>query len=180
MSNIELPKRKHPRLKQYDYSSNGYYFVTICCKDKQCSLSKIEHFPDVVGRCLASHERLYADTILTLSSFGQIAEKQLLELEIRYDYVKIDKYVIMPNHIHAIIILEGAAGASPRPTLTDIICTYKSLTTRECNTVNKTMGRKLFQTSFYDHVITNEVEYLNVWQYIDENPRKWGNDEYYI
>lgn len=180
MSKTELPKRKHPRLKQYDYSSNGFYFVTICCKDKQCSLSKIEHFPDVVGHCLAPHERLYADTILTLSSFGQIAEKQLLELEIRYDYVKIDKYVIMPNHIHAIIILEGAAGASPRPTLTDIICTYKSLTTRECNAVNKTMGRKLFQTSFFDHIISNEVEYQNVWQYINENPRKWGNDEYYI
>ncbi len=144
-------------------------------------MSKIEHFSNITGNCFAPAERLYADTILTLSSFGQIAERQLIELENRYDYIKIDKYVIMPNHIHAIIILDGeTAGASPRPTLSDIICAYKSLTTRNCNKLSNCTGRQIFQTSFYDHIITNEVEYQNVWQYIDENPRKWGNDEYYI
>ncbi len=110
-----------------------------------------------------------------------MAEKQLFALEERYDYVTIDKYVIMPNHIHAILILDGeTAGASPRPTLSDIICTYKSLTTRNCNQIGNYKGRQIFQNSFYDRIITSEEGYLEVWQYIDENPRKWQNDEYYI
>ena len=118
MLSNKLPKRKHPRLKQYDYSVNGYYFVTICCKDMKCFFGKITHIADNVGLCFVPNERVYADTELTLSPYGQIAEKQLLELEKRYDYVTIDKYVIMPNHIHAILILDGeAAGASLRPTL---------------------------------------------------------------
>ncbi len=110
----ELPKRKHPRLKEYDYSSNGYYYVTICAKDMKCIFGKVEKLEENVGRGLAPAERKYNDTVITLSPYGLVAEKQLFALEQRYDYVKIDKYVIMPNHIHAIIVLDGmAAGASP-------------------------------------------------------------------
>ncbi len=173
----DLPKRKHPRLKEYDYSSNGYYYVTICAKDMKCIFGKVSVN---VGRGLAPAEREYKDTKIILSSYGLIAEKQLFALEQRYDYVKIDKYVIMPNHIHAIIIFDGmSAGASPRPTLSNIMCAYKSLTTRECNQMSNIRGRKIFQESFYEKIIRNEEGYLNVWQYIDENPRKWQNDEYF-
>ena len=175
-----LPKRKHPRLKEYDYSSNGYYFVTICTRDMKCILGKVEKLNESVGQGLAPAVREYKDTQIVLSPYGLIAEKQLLALEQRYDYMKIDKFVIMPNHIHAIIIFDGmAAGASPRPTLSDIMCAYKSLTTRECNKLSNISGRKVFQESFYDKVIRNEEGYLEVWQYIDENPRKWQNDEYF-
>lgn len=98
----------------------------------------------------------------------------------RYESVKIDEYVIMPNHIHAIIIIENkTAGASPRPTLSDIICTYTSLTTVECNKNDNKHDRKIFQPSFYDKIISNEKSYLKVWEYINENPRKWENDEYF-
>lgn len=179
MKNNELPNfpnRKHPRLKNYDYSSNGYYFVTVCCKDMQCFFGNITHN---VGQRLSPSERQYRDSLLLLSDYGQIAEEQLFALEERYDFVTIDKFVIMPNHIHAIIIFDGSAGASPRPTLSDIICAYKSLTTRSCNIITKCIGRQIFQNSFYDRVITNEEGYLEVWQYIDENVRKWQNDEYY-
>ena len=173
----KLPKRKHPRLKEYDYSSNGYYYVTICTKDMKCIFGKAQ---ENVGRGLAPAEREYKDNIITLSHYGLVAENQLFALEQRYEYVKIDKYVVMPNHIHVIIILDGmAAGASPRPTLPDIICAYKSLTTRECNKISGIKGRKIFQDSFYDKIIRNEEGYLKVWQYIDENPRKWQNDEYF-
>ena len=123
----KLPKRKHPRLKEYDYSSNGYYYVTVCSKDMKCVFGKIEDnenwnpiFDESVnvGQGLAPTVREYKDTKITLSLYGIVAEKQLFALEQRYDYVKIDKFVIMPNHIHAIIILDGiSAGASPRPTL---------------------------------------------------------------
>lgn len=176
MKNNELPNRKHPRLKNYDYSLNGYYFVTLCCKNMQCFFGNITHN---VGQRLSPADRQYRDSLLSLSVYGQIAEEQLFALEERYDFVTIDKFVIMPNHIHAIIILDGSAGASPRPTLSDIICAYKSLTTQSCNIITKCIGRQIFQNSFYDRVITNEEGYLEVWRYIDENVRKWQNDEYY-
>ena len=88
--------------------------------------------------------------------------------------MKIDKHVIMPTHIHVIIVLgENTAGDSQRSTLSDIICAYKSLTTRACNQVFNTPGKKLFQTSFYESVLRNEQAYLECWRYIDGNPGKW-------
>ena len=84
----------------------------------------------------------------------------------------------MPNHIHAILILNGeAAGASPRPTLTDIVCTYKSLTTRECK--KNGFREKLFQTSFYEHIIRSREDYEEIVKYIYENPIRWYYDELY-
>ena len=113
-----LPKRKHPRLKSYNYSTAGAYYITICTHNKQCLLSQI------VGRGLAPAEIQY-------TACGKIAEEQLFLLERRYPSLTVDQYVIMPNHIHAILILSDAAGASPRPTITDVVCAYKSLTTKE-------------------------------------------------
>ena len=106
------------------------------------------------------------------------AEQQLLSLENRYEYLSVDKYVIMPNHIHVVLILESdAAGASPRPTLTDIVCAYKSLTTRECK--KNGFDGKLFQTSFYEHIIRCREDYEEIEKYIYENPIRWYYDELY-
>ena len=92
------------------------------------------------------------------TTYGRIAEKQLLLLENRYSNLKIDKFVIMPNHIHAILVIrEDAAGASPRPTIMDIVCAYKSLTSRACK--KNGFSDKLFQTSFYEHIIRCEEDY---------------------
>ncbi len=99
-----LPKRKHPRLDHYDYRTTGAYFITICTQNRRCLLSR------VVGRGLAPAEIRY-------TAYGRIAQEQLLLLEQRYPSLKIDQYVIMPNHIHAILFLEETAGASPRPTI---------------------------------------------------------------
>lgn len=100
---MDFPKRKPPRLKEYDYSSSGYYHVIINTQDNLPVLSK-------VGRGLAPAE----ETTVYLSSIGKIAEEQLYELEKRFPSVKIDNYAIMPTHIHMIIILHNdAAGASP-------------------------------------------------------------------
>ena len=102
----ELPQRKHPRLVNYDYGSAGAYFITICTQNRRCVLSRI------VGRGLAPAEA----SGMEYTSFGNIAEQQLLLLEERYEYLSVDKYVIMPNHIHVVLILEiEAAGASPPP-----------------------------------------------------------------
>lgn len=111
---------------------------------------------------------------MRLTPTGKIAREQLHSLQERFPIVRIDKYCIMPTHIHAIIQLaEEAAGASPRPTLMDVVRTFKSLTTRACNRASQTPGEQLFQTSFYEHVIRNEKAYLECWRYIDENPIKW-------
>ena len=159
---MDLPKRKHVRLKEYDYSLPGYYYVTIHLEDDSVRLS-------TVGRGLAP-----ADATVTLTPAGRLAEELLLELEDRHAFVKIDKYVIMPNHMHVIFCFqEGTAGASPRPTLMDVVCAYKSLFTRLCNKADNKPGRKLFQTSFYEHVIRNEAAYRECWNYIDGNPGKW-------
>ncbi len=161
----ELPKRKHPRLDNFDYSSVGAYFVTICTQDKRCVLSHI------VGRGLAPAE-------IKCTKYGEIAKEQLLLLEQRYGCLKIDKYVIMPNHIHIIFVLENdTAGASPRPTIMDIVCAYKSLTVRECK--KNGFSGKLFQDSFYDHIIRGREDYDEITKYIYDNPVRWHCDELY-
>ena len=120
-----------------------------------------------VGQGLAPAE-------IHLSQIGIIAEKQLLKLEERFPDVSIDKYVIMPNHIHILLSINRlAAGASPCPTLSDVICAFKSLTTRICR------AGEIFQASFYDHSVRDNNDYLAVWQYIDSNPHKWELDKYY-
>ena len=158
MSN--LPKRTHPRLKNFDYSKNGYYFVTICTADHKEILSTV-----TVGRGLAPAE-------VILSPIGKIAEEQLLRLSLLHPLVKVEKYVIMPNHIHILLFIDGfSAGASPRPTLSDIICSFKSLTTRNCKVFLP--STKLWQTSFYDHIIRNEEDYKIHYRYIEDNPVMW-------
>ena len=163
-----MPKRKHPRLKNYDYSSTGAYFVTICTQNERCTLSRI------VGRGLAP-----AETIgIEYTPVGKIAEQQLLLLRDRFPFLEIDQYVIMPNHIHIIFNLtEETAGASPRPTVIDIVCAYKSLTTIECR--KNGFSEKLFQASFHDHVIRDRNDYDEIAKYICENPMNWYFDEFY-
>ena len=159
---MEQPKRKHPRLKQYDYSLPGYYYVTIHTERGGPPLSGIEQGTQP------------GKTAVLLTELGEVAEQQLLALEERYSNVKIDKYVIMPTHIHAIIqLMEPTAGASPRPTVMEVVGAYKSLTTRACNRAFGTPGKKLFQTSFFEKVLRNEKAYQECWRYIDENPLKW-------
>ena len=176
MKKQEIPKRKHPRLKLYDYSQPGGYFITICTANRKCILSNISIAPTVpdsntVGRGLAPAET-------NLSKWGEIVEKELLDLENAFPFLRLDRYVIMPNHIHAILIITAeAAGASPRPTIMDMICRFKSITTRKC----KLLGYEgiLFQESFYDHIIRNGQDYDEISKYIEENPLNWYYDELY-
>ncbi len=93
--------------------------------------------------------------------------------------MKIDQHVIMPNHIHAIFMIEeNAAGASPRPTVMDMVSVYKSLTTRECKKISPI--EKVFQTSFYEHVIRSREDYEEIAKYISENPIAWQTDSLYV
>ena len=93
--------------------------------------------------------------------------------------VLFNKYVIMPNHLHAIVILQERGGDGTPP-LHKIIGQLKSFTNKRYNELEGTNNLILWQRSFYDHIIRNEKEYLGIWSYIDTNPAKWEEDKYYI
>ena len=174
MSADGLLRRKHTRLKGYDYSAPGAYFVTVNVAGNRCLLSDIR-----VGRGLAPAE-------LRLSELGQVAEEELLALPRRYPGVTVEHYAIMPNHVH-ILFAFNAAGASPRPTgtnpplptLMQVVGAWKSITARRCNRARNTPGESFWQTSFYESVLQTEQAYQDARQYIDSNPARWAEDPYY-
>ena len=126
--------------------------VTICTKDRKCI------FGDA-GR---------------LNDFGMIAKNELSAIETHYDNIIIDKYVVMPNHIHAIIAIEN----SGKHSLNTVIGQYKSGVTRKIREFDQ--GRIVWQRSYHDHVIRTEKQYLKIWEYIDNNPIKWELDCYFV
>lgn len=146
--------RKSPRLKDYDYSQCGMYFVTICTHEKR---------------------RLFGDVNM-LNTFGCIAETELLEIEKHNSCVSVEKYVVMPNHIHAIIFIDHEHGKAP--SLSQIVGWYKAGVSRKIRVIEPNLV--IWHRSFYDRVIRDEKEFLNIWQYIDENPLRWELDEHYV
>ena len=161
---MEQPKRKQNRIPEYDYSQTGAYFVTICTRDRQRILSSI------VGD----------DAHIVPKAYGRIAEKYIRNVP------EIEKYVIMPDHIHMIIRLDnGSMWAStptdtteplrvgadahirPKNRIASIVRSIKTLTTKET-------GKSIFQRSYYDHVIRNQQDYNEIWEYIENNPGKWA------
>ena len=160
----DKPIRKAIRLQAYDYASNGAYFVTICTQERRRILSNLvgDGFHPVPS------------TILT--PIGQEIERSIAYINNRYNNI-IDKYIIMPNHIHMIVLLQS--GGHGNPPLHDIVGRMKSFTTKRYNEILHTENEILWQRSFYDHIIRTEQEYAEVWQYIDTNPLKWQEDTYY-
>ncbi len=165
---MELPKRKPTRLQNYDYSSDGGYFITICTHNRKCILS------DIVG------DGVYDIPQINLTEYGKILEKYIVFMSTKYDNISIDKYVIMPNHIHLIIKIENKShigmSQAPYPTANAIIPKFISLFKRYCN---REIGNNIFQRSFHDHIIRGEQDYLKIWSYIDTNPQKWNEDKFY-
>ncbi|MCP4583982.1 MAG: transposase [candidate division Zixibacteria bacterium] len=168
----KLPIRKANRLPDYDYSTAGYYFVTINIKDKS------NHFGDVI------------DGKMKLNGVGMIADHYWEQIPDHYTNVKLDEYVIMPNHIHGIIIISGVKRTAQCAVPTDnrqekrhnrlstVIRTYKTLTGREIRKTGKSPDFT-WQRSFYDHVIRNNEALMIARQYIQDNPLKWHLDEYF-
>jgi len=156
-----LPVRKNIRLEGYDYSQNGCYFVTICVKDRCKLLGKIAPVGAHIVRPL-------------LSNMGKTVEQAVNNIPIYHDSVKIDKYVIMPNHIHMILAIDRGNGRTLfAPTVSQIVKQCKEYITKQ-------IGCSIWQKSFHDRIIRDDEEYENAWQYIDENPARWEEDEYYI
>ena len=154
---MEFVQRKINRIAEYDYSQNGAYFVTICTHERRKVLS------DIVG-----------DGFPVPKTCGRIAEDIIHQISAKYPAVSVDKYVIMPDHIHFLLRIDQDFGTgNPSPTLGNIIGWYKYQVTKEVNLNFGQQGEKLFQRSYYDHVVRNQQDYNEIWEYIENNPRKW-------
>ncbi len=166
--NKEYPKRKSNRLKGYSYSQNGIYFLTVCVKDKKCILGKI-----VGGGDLDAPQMI-------LSDYGKIAEKYVCSINQAYKHITVMNYAIMPNHIHLIIELysdnnvyrDAVTTAPANDDIPVMISAFKKL-------VNKEIGFNIWQRSYHDHVIRNEVSFNTIWDYVEENPARWKKDCFY-
>ncbi len=175
----ELPKRKPTRLNNFDYSSIGAYFVTICTQDRQPILSEIikatfsqSEYNDAMQGSSVGEGLAPPEYKVVLKPCGEIVKEQLLALEKRYPCITIEDYVVMPDHIHFILLMHRiSGGASPSPTLNEAVCTFKSLTSRICK--QKYRIQKIFQRSYADHIIRDRDDYETRIKYIYENPMRW-------
>jgi REP element-mobilizing transposase RayT len=159
----QLPERKPNRLKSFDYSQNGAYFITICTKNSEHTLSHI-----TVGTSIARPQEIL------LTETGRIVDKAIKEIPKRYEGVFVDNYVIMPNHIHMIIRIESYDGRPMvAPTISRIIQQMKGYATKQA-------GKPIWQNKAYDHIIRDDYDYMIRYQYIDDNPANWllKRDEY--
>ena len=163
---MELPQRKPNRLPEYDYSTPGAYFLTICIQNRKPILGQI-----VGGGALdAPH--------VILSKAGVSVRRYILSGN-QIPGIRVDKFVIMPNHVHLIVMVTQSApdGTSRAPSPTNAqIPRFVSALKRFCH---RDLGRVIFQRSYHDHVIRNEADYLKIWRYIDTNPAKWEADCFY-
>lgn len=153
--------RKNIRLREYDYAQNGYYFITICTKNRKCILSTIENYNERRG----DHWSSIICSKLTL--IGKIVEKYIKKMKIIYKNIDIDEYIIMPNHIHIILIINE----KQKVTISQMIQQLKGI-------ISKELKQSIWQKLFYEHIIRCEKEYLQIKQYIQNNPYNWEDDIY--
>jgi len=179
--NPDLHHRCSMRLREYDYSQAGAYFVTICIQNRECLFGEIR------------------DGRMVPNDAGRMIQSSWNELPQHYPGIDIDAFVIMPNHIHGIIVLVGAGpcacpgngklqknkgqprGVAPTLFLPDIVHRFKSLTTtRYKNGVAQfdwpPFNGKLWQRNYYEHIIRKEEELNRLWEYIVNNPTQWAFD----
>lgn len=159
---VMLPIRRSPRWKDYDYSQEGAYFVTICTHQREWLFGEV------------------ANGEMHLSPSGEIAQQTWTELASHYPTVELDESVVMPNHVHGILVIKRA-GFNPAPThgLSEIVRGYKSLVTRQINAHYQVPGSVVWQRSYYDHIIRNEASLNAIRQYVLTNPERWEQDQLY-
>ena len=168
---MQVHRRKIIRLQEYDYSSPCDYFVTICVHMRVYLLGEV-----IKEKMQLSHN-------------GEIVQQYLEEIPNHFENVELDKFIIMPNHIHGIITLTEPVGAiheSPLQmtqhqrrtmTLSKIIGRFKMRTAKEINLINETSGRPVWQRNYYEHIIRDEKDLENIRDYIIYNPLKWESDK---
>lgn len=178
--------RRSIRLKGYDYASEGMYYITLCVADRGCLFGGI------------------TDGGMALSAFGRIVDETWQWLELQYNHVELGPYVVMPNHLHGILILKtdnmsgvwngsgndvGGSRTAPtntsssaiakRKTIGRLIGAFKTVSTKKINVLRGTAGDVVWQRDYSDHVIRNEQSCDFITNYIWSNPEKWESDKLY-
>ncbi|MBQ8567360.1 MAG: transposase [Clostridia bacterium] len=159
---IGRPQRKKNRLENYDYSSCGAYFITICTSNRQ------NYFWKDVGATIGRPQ----DVIL--SQYGKIVDDAINNIPLKYPALMVDHYVIMPDHIHLLLLICADEYGRPMvaPTMSRVVQQLKGY-------ITKRIGHPIWQKLFYDHVIRNREDYEEHTKYICENPINWQLDELY-
>jgi len=167
-----MNKRKNIRLKNYDYSSAGLYFVTICTNKFLQLFGKIKN-----GEMI-------------LNEFGKIVNNNWIDLTNHYENILLHSFIVMPNHFHGIIEITNVGAIHELPLQYDrklrrqmlipkIIGRYKMQTSKQINILRKMQGKPVWQRNYYEHIIRNEQSYLEISDYIKNNPKKWETDKYF-
>jgi putative transposase len=157
--------RRSIRLKGYDYSSTGAYFITICTHQRECLFGEI------------------TDGEMRLNDLGQIVAGAYLWLATQYSYVHLDAWIVMPNHLHGILVLtddprRGVSRNAPtRKSLGRLIGAFKTVSTKRINLMRDTSGSVVWQRNYYEHIIRNEKSLRCIRQYIHHNPISWQQDQ---
>jgi putative transposase len=168
-SNSPQSARRSLRLKAYAYSQTGAYFITVCVKHRKIL------FGDIV------------EDGIRLNPSGVIVKKCWEDLPRHYHFLELDAFIVMPNHIHGILMITGnsnvGAGLKPAPTntchaLPEIVRALKTFSARRINEIRSTPGTPVWQRNYYEHVIRNEIDLEEIREYIQNNPLKWPEDEY--
>ena len=169
---MNLPIRKNLRIKNFNYKSENIYFITICSKNRECVFCKID---DKISN--AGFYTIDFDKYIYYSNIGKIVVNSLKNIETIYNGVVLKEYVVMPNHIHMIMEITND-GCNNNTDISKIIGSFKRYVSK---TVNKDRENKIeiWQKSFYEHVIRNEIDYNIILEYIVYNPLKWKLDVYY-
>ena len=165
----ELHHRRSIRLPGYDYAEDGGYFVTVVTREREML------FGDVV------------DGEMRLNATGQLVLDSWKWLTVRYPYVELDTHVVMPNHLHGIIVITGrhpmgdeagdpGIAPAPRKSLGRLVGAFKTVTTKQVNLARGTPGRPLWQRNYYERVVRGERELALIREYIVNNPMQWGLD----
>ncbi len=174
MYNPDIHKRRSIRLKGYDYSQAGAYFVTICTKDRECLFGDITN-----GE-------------MQLNIMGTVVQQYWNKIPRHFPNTAIDEFIVMPNHVHGIICIEtnfvGAIHELPlheykrqrrKMLLPKIIGWFKMQSAKQINQIRNTRSNPVWQRNYYEHIIRNEQELNTIRKYILTNPLKWELDEYY-
>jgi len=169
---MEERRRRALRLSEYDYSAAGCYFVTLCTHQRRNLFWVAQN----VG---ALHEA----PVVPLSRFGQAVDGFVKELPKRFPNITVEKYVVMPNHVHLLLSLSDDGGRAlreaplrRRPELAKVVGYLKMNASKAIHQMAPNL--RVWQTRYYDHVVRDEHDFLRIWRYIDENPARWELDEY--
>ena len=167
--NPPVHHRRSIRLQAYDYSWAGWYYVTVCTRNHECSLGK--------G---------WAKGVV-LSNLGRIVERSWGWLGQHFPNIDLDEYVIMPNHLHGIVIINDTCRGGSRTAPTEIqskplgrlIGAFKTISTKEINAALGRSGTPFWQRNYYEHVIRTDADLYRIRQYIADNPLQWTLDDGY-